>query len=323
MTMVKCEACGSTDIRYTDDGFFQCAHCGVKYTKNQFQKQFTDTVQVTVGEAERERKLKNVRTFCSLKQYDKAIQVCRELTDDFPDRKEVWKAYAECVAEYMTENNKLLFCRIGYGTDAERAFKTGARIEPSCKEIGTKAYKTVAERVLNGKCSLSKCLPDCYTDELYERYKSRKQFEAELRSASPELEVLIKKGEELAADLRKNELTVCGNYILNQYKKGYYYTLFSHKTGDYVYTPVWCLSDFVLFVHSDNPEDDFNTQYSVMNTRILNDDDVERLFYRAAEEWNTLPICPYCQSNKIHKKLLSKDRVCDNCGMTIIKFTIH
>ena len=35
MQKLQCELCGSVDIVRTDDGFFQCQHCGCKYTLEQ------------------------------------------------------------------------------------------------------------------------------------------------------------------------------------------------------------------------------------------------------------------------------------------------
>lgn len=38
MKQIKCEICGSTEIKKTDDSTFICQSCGVQYTKDEVQK---------------------------------------------------------------------------------------------------------------------------------------------------------------------------------------------------------------------------------------------------------------------------------------------
>ena len=51
MQKLQCELCGSVDIVRTDDGFFQCQHCGCKYTLEQ-AKALLSTVETTIGRSE-------------------------------------------------------------------------------------------------------------------------------------------------------------------------------------------------------------------------------------------------------------------------------
>lgn len=89
MQKLQCELCGSVDIVRTDDGFFQCQHCGCKYTLEQ-AKALLGTVETTIGTAERERLLKNAQTQYDLGQLIGAEKTYSEVTEQFPDDCRGW-----------------------------------------------------------------------------------------------------------------------------------------------------------------------------------------------------------------------------------------
>ena len=89
MQKLQCELCGSVDIVRTDGGFFQCQHCGCKYTLEQ-AKALLSTVETTIGKAELERLLKNAKTYYDLKQFYEAKKTYDEITKQFPDDYRGW-----------------------------------------------------------------------------------------------------------------------------------------------------------------------------------------------------------------------------------------
>ena len=89
MQKLQCELCGSVDIVRTDDGFFQCQHCGCKYTLEQ-AKSLLGTVETTIGKAELERLLKNAKTYYDIEQFDEAKKTYEEVTKQFPDDYRGW-----------------------------------------------------------------------------------------------------------------------------------------------------------------------------------------------------------------------------------------
>ena len=89
MQKLQCELCGSVDIVRTDDGFFQCQHCGCKYTLEQ-AKALLGTVETTIGKAELERLLKNAKTYYDIEQFDEAKNTYEEVTKQFPDDYRGW-----------------------------------------------------------------------------------------------------------------------------------------------------------------------------------------------------------------------------------------
>ena len=89
MQKLQCELCGSVDIIRTNDGCFQCQHCGCKYTLEQ-AKALLGTVETTIGTAERERLLKNAQTQYEIGENDKAIKTFSKVTEQFPDDYRGW-----------------------------------------------------------------------------------------------------------------------------------------------------------------------------------------------------------------------------------------
>ena len=89
MQKLQCELCGSVDIVRTDDGFFQCQHCGCKYTLAQ-AKALLGTVETTIGTAELERLLNNAKTQLEIGQFNEAQKTYREITKQFPGDYRAW-----------------------------------------------------------------------------------------------------------------------------------------------------------------------------------------------------------------------------------------
>lgn len=89
MQKLQCELCGSVDMLRTDDGFFQCQHCGCKYTLEQ-AKALMGTVETTIGKAECERLLSNAETCYDLEQYTEAEKTYAEVTKQFPNDYRGW-----------------------------------------------------------------------------------------------------------------------------------------------------------------------------------------------------------------------------------------
>lgn len=89
MQKLQCELCGSVDILRTDDGFFQCQHCGCKYTSKQ-AKALLGTVETTIGKAECERLLKNAKTYYDIGQFNESKSTYEEVTKQFPDDYRGW-----------------------------------------------------------------------------------------------------------------------------------------------------------------------------------------------------------------------------------------
>lgn len=100
MKKLQCELCGSVDIIKISPDTFQCNHCGCKYTAEQARMLISGTVEVTKGNAELTRQLKNAEAQHKLNNYIEAIKTYDMLTKDYPSEHIVWKKY---LGFYYTE----------------------------------------------------------------------------------------------------------------------------------------------------------------------------------------------------------------------------
>ena len=176
MQKLQCELCGSVDIIRTNDGCFQCQHCGCKYTLEQ-AKALLGTVETTIGTAELERLLKNAKTFLDIGKFEDAEKVYTDITKQFPDDYRGWlgflwiayrknpdyKPYRHSVKE-LVEWHKI--CQKLAPSDKERA-----EVDREWAEY----WDTGANLFRSGKLCLESCPDDSYeetTPAMYNYLKS-------------------------------------------------------------------------------------------------------------------------------------------------------
>lgn len=97
--------------------FATCEFCGTKYTKETIQDKIQEirgtvkiegAVEAVTGEAEKERLLKNATTYINLKEYDKALDVYKQVTQQFPsDYRGWWGVYTTPIKRYF-ETSKFI-----------------------------------------------------------------------------------------------------------------------------------------------------------------------------------------------------------------------
>lgn len=85
MQAIKCELCGSNQL-IKKDGYFQCEHCGTKYTLEEAKKLIVSgTVEVVKGNAEKERLLSNAKKHVELGSFHTARDIYKTIICDYPD----------------------------------------------------------------------------------------------------------------------------------------------------------------------------------------------------------------------------------------------
>ena len=100
MQAIKCELCGSNQL-IKKDGYYQCEHCGTKYTIEQAKKLIVlGTVEVVKGNAEKERILENAETFLKIGQIDKAIAEYYKITETYPNEIKGWEGLLLIIVKY-------------------------------------------------------------------------------------------------------------------------------------------------------------------------------------------------------------------------------
>ena len=97
MQKLQCELCGSVDFQRTNDGFFQCQHCGCKYTLEQAKTILGGTVETTIGDAELNRRVENARAQIKIGQ--PADETIESIIRDFPASPKGYFLYFENIFE--------------------------------------------------------------------------------------------------------------------------------------------------------------------------------------------------------------------------------
>lgn len=110
MKKLQCELCNSVDIVKTADNLFLCQHCGCKYTTEQAKALFAGTVEVTFGNAELERRLKNAQTQLQFGDLNAASISYGQLQQEYAADYRVWLGtlklrFAEYDKEKITPSN--------------------------------------------------------------------------------------------------------------------------------------------------------------------------------------------------------------------------
>ena len=101
MQKLQCELCGSIDILRTDDGFFQCQHCGCKYTLEQAKSLLGIVAETTIGDTELNRRVENAKAQMKIGQ--PAEETIRSIIVDFPAS---WKGYFLFIENLSMKINK-------------------------------------------------------------------------------------------------------------------------------------------------------------------------------------------------------------------------
>lgn len=186
MQKLQCELCGSIDILRTNDGFFQCQHCGCKYTLEQ-AKALLGTVETTIGKAELERLLKNAKMQYELGEFSEAEKTYTEVTKQFPDDYRGWLGLQRLSYRYYLygDMSALSNIRISPSSDSAQTLKKRfeickklCRSENTLNEIDqewNRFWNYIAEQCKSGKFEYEGgCDPEVYKDISPAMYKVAK-----------------------------------------------------------------------------------------------------------------------------------------------------
>lgn len=88
MVALICDICGGNLVMDANGEFAVCESCGMKHSKDRVKakvQEIKGVVEVTKGEAEKERLLNNANTFMNLGELSNAENILIKLIDDYPD----------------------------------------------------------------------------------------------------------------------------------------------------------------------------------------------------------------------------------------------
>ena len=97
MSALTCDICGGNLTMNESGEFAICESCGMKHDKRRVQakvQEITGIVEVTKGEAEKERLIKNAETFINLGKIDEAEKIYAQLVKEFPNEWIGWAGNA-------------------------------------------------------------------------------------------------------------------------------------------------------------------------------------------------------------------------------------
>lgn len=98
MAVLMCDICGGSLVMDASGDFAICDSCGMRHSKDRLQvkvQEIKGTVEITIGEAEKERLLKNAKIYMQLKEYYKAEALYKKIQNEYPDDWRGWIGYAE------------------------------------------------------------------------------------------------------------------------------------------------------------------------------------------------------------------------------------
>ena len=99
MSVLTCDICGGVLMMNESGGFTICESCGIKHTKERLKvkvQEIKGVVEVTKGEAEKERLLVNAERFLKLNYTKKALEIYKILTNEYPNDFNTWVGLAKC-----------------------------------------------------------------------------------------------------------------------------------------------------------------------------------------------------------------------------------
>ena len=269
-------------------------------------------VETTIGDAELTRRLKNARTFCEMGEYSKTSDILQGLSDEFPDRKEVWNTWLDAVIAYMRKTGLIAF-RQSSVFDTPYIFRLGQQADPSFQERKDAAYREMAQRILSGRLSLFRSIRNSslvsYSKPQTIQYSEWKKY---LCEASEEMREVIRTGEAIAERMQSMGMS----YDARAGEQCF--TFITPWQGSGVYMPVFALSDTVIGYLTDEPDENtplFIVQcaHVITNTEEFIDGAIAQLI----DQWERMDYCPYCYSRNVRRKLMRKEKVCEDCGRTI------
>lgn len=123
MSALTCDFCGGNLVMNESGDFAICESCGMKHTKERVKvkvQEIKGVVEVTKGDAEKERLIKNAETFLSLNETEKAQDLFSHISDEYPADYRGWlglagiaqKTINKCLMQIEDDSDKVCFANL-------------------------------------------------------------------------------------------------------------------------------------------------------------------------------------------------------------------
>ena len=137
MKPLRCDFCGGQLVMDESREFAVCEFCGTKYMKETVQQKIQEicgqvsvvgAVETVTGNAEKERLIKNAETYITIKEFGKAIQTYKQVSQQFPDDYRGWWGIftAQVYSYYFSGSFQCV---------EPRAFSNARQLHPNQAEI--------------------------------------------------------------------------------------------------------------------------------------------------------------------------------------------
>ena len=219
MKKIQCEACGSNDIVKIDSTFFQCQFCGTKYTIDSIQAMLQGPVEITVGQSEMNRLIKNALTFNNIGgrvNREKAVELLEKITQDFPSYPEAWTTYIDANLDWNYRikclPNKDEATKLDNAVSALRSLPDSKDLAVSYNEKLRQFWQDAGEGLLNndGWYIVSPTVKQLHQDDVVSLI-----FHWEYMLNCPAITQVIQEARELANSL--NQANIVYDYKLHEW----------------------------------------------------------------------------------------------------------
>lgn len=110
MKRLVCEICGSNDFVKIEGAFLKCQVCGCKYSIEQAQASFNNSVEIVHGKNELIQGIKNAHAQKSIGEYGEMINTLYSMKKYYSGEFVLWKTFFECYC-YMLLHSESLYLR--------------------------------------------------------------------------------------------------------------------------------------------------------------------------------------------------------------------
>jgi len=251
MAALTCDACGSTSLTMTDDGQFSvCDYCGTKHTIERVRakvQEIKGVVEITKGEAEKERLIKNAETFLKLNDTPKAKEIYHCLVNDYPNDVKMWIGLARCYFSElpsMYEKEELLDPKSAYSSNVSSLIDIENKailLDSNTKITFEKLWEEHAKKV------------EDYSGNLIKRYYNNEGFEDILTNLIDENHIPPKSHHRILSLLKSKaeqiECKLSSSNLLNRVKQ--LNIEYAKKSSDFLFSgrKNVCIPDYETIRH--------------------------------------------------------------------------
>lgn len=142
MQKLICEICGGSLIMNADN-IAECESCGMKYSKEKIVQmvKIEGAVEITKGEAEKERLLKNAETYLNLEKHKEAYELCQQITKEYPDDYRSWYLAFKSGVYALAKNSFPLSRTENNLTVVDSHLATAIKLSENKDEFGREAIR--------------------------------------------------------------------------------------------------------------------------------------------------------------------------------------